>query len=95
MRGSSDPYVNTNGDDNHNDPRRQLSIAAICSSTAESASLPPSSHTTTKQPIIDKPSSVLTESGVELCGCGCAQLLQDCSGCGFNDLCKSKQTYIL
>ncbi|KAI9252690.1 copper fist DNA binding domain-containing protein [Helicostylum pulchrum] len=61
------------GFDNQNNNRR-LSIAAICSSNPASE--------------MDHPSSVLSQDGILLCGCGCAKTFEDCSGC-FNEICQS------
>ncbi|KAG2233572.1 hypothetical protein INT48_009359, partial [Thamnidium elegans] len=62
------------GFDNQNNNRR-LSIAAICSSNTASE-------------MVDHPSSVLSQDGILLCGCGCAKTFEDCSGC-FNEICQS------
>lgn len=53
---------------------RRLSIAAICSNNNTASEM-------------DHPTSVLSEDGILLCGCGCAKSFEDCSGC-FNELCQ-------
>ncbi|KAI8138388.1 copper fist DNA binding domain-containing protein [Fennellomyces sp. T-0311] len=72
MKGRNDPYTGFTTEDS----RRRLSIAAICL---------PSDTPTSKRS--DQPTSILSEDGVPLCGCGCSQSLESCSDC-FRELCQ-------
>lgn len=60
MRGPQDPYTGFS-----NDPRRRLSIAAICAPPEEDK----------------EPTSILTEDDRRLCGCGCSLPFASCSNC--------------
>lgn len=79
MRGKQDPYAGYATSDL--DPRRRLSIAAICDS---------SDAPTPKLVSEDRPTLVLAEDGTELCGCGCAMPYEACSNC-LNELCRGKK----
>lgn len=74
--GKKDVYI---GFDSINNNRR-LSIASMCSSDT----LPKLNIQSSE---MDHPSSILSEDGVLLCGCGCSKTFEDCSGC-FNELCQ-------
>lgn len=52
--------------------RRRISISRICSSSEDDE---------------DTPSRQESATEPAVCGCGCAQLFENCSGC-FNDLCQ-------
>lgn len=75
--GKNDVYI---GFDSHNNSRR-LSIAAMCttSNILPKLIIQPSE--------MDHPTSVLSQDGVLLCGCGCSKTFEDCSGC-FSELCQ-------
>ncbi|KAG2206571.1 hypothetical protein INT47_008588, partial [Mucor saturninus] len=74
--GKNDVYI---GFDSINNNRR-LSIASMCSSNT----LPKLNIQSSE---MDHPSSILSEDGVLLCGCGCSKTFEDCSGC-FSELCQ-------
>jgi CDGSH-type Zn-finger protein len=68
---------------------RRLSIAAICAANSSNSSSLPKLYTQQQQET-DHPTSILSEDGVLLCGCGCSKTFEDCSDC-FRELC---QTYL-
>lgn len=41
---------------------------------------------------MDHPSSILSDEGVLLCGCGCLKALEDCTCC-FNELCDNPSAH--
>lgn len=83
MRGKQDPYTGYAASFDL-DPRRRLSIAAICDQ----------SDGPTPDPGEERPTLIFSEDGTRLCGCGCDLPFESCSNC-LGELCRGGKNMTL